>query len=577
LWTMKNSEIADIFAQIADLLEILSEDRFRVNSYRKASRVIGELTEAVENLAADGALLKIPGIGKSTAEKIGQYLSTGKVSLHEELLAKVPPKLPGLLKVPGLGPKTVAKLWKQANVTSVEELKKVIGGEAPKLAAVEGLGPKKIRRIWESLMFMESAGGRIRLGEADALARSLVETVAKQRGAGCVTVAGSLRRGKETIGDIDILCEAAGKDAGRIIEAFTTAPNVARVLAGGTTKGSVVLEGDVQADLRVVPAESFGAALAYFTGSKEHNVHLREVAQSAGMKLNEYGLYKGKKRIAGADEEGIYEALGLAFVPPELREDRGEIEAALEGSLPGLIEPGDIRGDLHMHTTASDGFNTVEEMINACRERGYGYIAFCDHSKSQVQANGLDEKRLAEHVERIRKAARKHKDIEVLAGVEVDIFKDGSLDFETDVLAELDFVTASAHSALSLGRAEATRRLIRAIEQPHVHCIGHPSGRLINARPGMEIDIDAIAAAAAANDVALEINAHYYRLDLRDTHVRAAVRAGAKIAVNTDAHSIGDLDNMRYGVTTARRGWATAGDVVNTLPVAKLKRWLDSK
>ena len=349
---------------------------------------------------------------------------------------------------------------------------------------------------------------------------------------------------------------------------------MSRVLAAGATKGSVVLEGDVQADLRVVAKKSFGAALCYFTGSKAHNIRVREVAVRKGLRLNEYGLFEGDKQVAGADEESIYSALGLAFVPPEVREDRGEVEAAIAGKVPQLVSIADIRGDLHMHTRASDGKGSVDQMIAACRKRRYAYMGICDHSKSQVQANGLDEKRLAKHAAAIRKAAGKYDDILVLAGVEVDIFKDGTLDFSADVLAELDFVTASAHSALSQSGPEATRRTIKAIEHPYVHCIGHPSGRLINSRPGMEIDIEEIAAAAAANDVALEINAHPMRLDLRDTHVRAAVDAGAKIIINTDAHSIGDLDLMACGVTTARRGWARARNIVNTWTRQKLLRWL---
>ena len=367
-------------------------------------------------------------------------------------------------------------------------------------------------------------------------------------------VAGSIRRGRETVGDIDILCEASKAGAGGIIEAFASAEGVRQVRAKGETKGSVLLEGDVQADLRVVEKKSFGAALAYFTGSKEHNIHLRELAIKKGLKLNEYGLFAGPKQIAGADEHGVYEALGLALVPPELREDRGELAAAMAGELPKLIELGDIRGDMHMHTTASDGENSIVEMIDACRARGYKFMAICDHSKSQIQANGLDEKRLALHAAATRKAAAKYDDILVLAGIEVDIFKDGSLDLEADVLAGLDFVTASPHSALKMSGSEATERLIRAIESPHVHSIGHPTGRLINSRPGMEIDIEKLAAAAARNNVALEINAHYMRLDLCDIHVRAAIAAGAKIIINTDAHSPADLDLMHYGVTTARRG-----------------------
>jgi DNA polymerase (family 10) len=572
---MKNKEIAAVFVSMADLMEILGEDPFRVNSYRKAARAIEDLSEAVEDVSEAGRLQEIPGIGKGTAEKIGQYLATGKVVQHEELLAKVPPKLPELLEVPGLGPKTVAKMWKEAGITSRQQLEDVIEDEPDKLTSLPGMGARKVRQIWESLAFLKSAGQRQRLGEAQAVADSLLAVVRKVKGVEEVVAAGSLRRGKETVGDIDLLCRAGAKDATRIIEAFAKAPGVQRVQAQGGTKGSVLLERGVQADLRVVEAESFGAALAYFTGSKEHNIRLRELAQKKGLKLNEYGLFKGDTPVAGEEEPGVYKALGLAYVAPELREDRGEIEAAAKGTLPDLVELPDIRGDLHMHTSASDGHNTIDEMVEACRARGYQFMAICDHSKSQIQANGLDEKRLAAHAAAIRSAGKKH--ILVLAGVEVDIFKDGSLDFEADVLAELDFVTASAHTALKLGREEATKRLIRAIESPRVNCIGHPTGRLINSRPGMEIDIEKVAHAAAANHVALEINAQYLRLDLRDVHVRAAIAAGAKILINTDAHSTGELDMMRYGVITARRGWATAGDVLNTVTAAELKKFLTRK
>ncbi len=574
---MDNKEIAIIFERIADLMELLGENHFRINSYRKAARVVGELTEAVAELAAAGRLEEIPGIGKSTAEKIRQYIETHRIEQYDQLQARVPQGLPALLEIGGLGPKTVAKLWKQGQIESVAELKQVLQDDPGRLVKLEGFGAKKIQQMAESLAFAESSGGRIRLDEATALAEELAEAVRACKGARRVEVAGSLRRGKETIGDIDILCEATEDIAPQIIETFVQTEAVGRVLAQGETKGSVVTEGGVQADLRVMQRESFGAALAYFTGSKEHNVRLRELAVRRGWKLNEYGLYDEDCRLAGRTEEEIYRALGLAYVQPELREDRGEITAAARKNIPKLIELADVKGDLHMHTVASDGRNTIEEMIDACRAKGYRCMAICDHSKSEVQANGLDEKRLAAHADAIRKAARKYKDITVLAGCEVDIFKDGSLDFWADVLAELDFVTASPHSALSLGRAEATSRLVRAIETPHVHCIGHPSGRLINRRAGMEIDIETIAHAAAANDVALEINAHPWRLDLRDTHARAAVAAGAKIIISTDAHDTGGLDLMKYGVLTARRGWVTADDVINTWPATKMKAWLKSK
>ncbi len=574
---MKNREIAEIFERMADLLELQEANVFRINSYRKAARTVGDLTEAIEQIAEAGRLAEIPGIGKSTAEKIQQYLTTGRIASYDELCSQIPPNLPELLDVSGLGPKTVAKLWKQANITSLDELKHALASQQERLKKLEGFGDKKLQQIAESLAFAEQAGGRIRLGEAFALADFLTDTVAACQGAKRVEVAGSLRRGKETIGDIDILCSASQAAAPKIIEAFIRTDSVQRIGAQGQTKASIVLQGDVQADLRVVEPKSFGAALAYFTGSKEHNVRLRELAIKKGWKLNEYGLFEGDKQLAGADEQSIYRKLRLAYIPPELREDRGEIQAAAAHELPKLLELSAIRGDLHMHTTASDGYNTIAEMIQACRDCSYAYMAICDHSQSEIQANGLDEKRLAEHVAAIHKVARSHKDILVLAGCEVDIFKDGRLDYPSDVLAELDFVTASAHSALAQGRSEATKRLIRAIESPHVHCIGHPSGRLIHKRAGMEIDINKIAAAAAANDVALEINAHDWRLDLRDVHVRAAVEAGAKLIISTDAHQISDLDMMRYGVLTARRGWARAQDVLNTYPVEKIKKWLKAK
>ncbi len=570
---MKNRELADIFSQMADLMEILDEDPFRVASYRKVGRVLEELTDPIEDVATAGKLESIAGIGKSTATKITQFLTTGQVQAHQELLRKVPTGVAAMLGVPGLGPKTAAKLWRQGGIISVEQLRSALA-HPEKLAGVPGMGAKKAQQLLESMTFLERAAGRALLGEASVLAESLVQAVRAAKGAQRVEVAGSLRRGRETIGDIDLLCQAPPKASGRIIQAFTAAPAVQRVLAAGGTKGSVVLAGGTQADLRVVAKGSFGAAWMYFTGSKDHNVALRDWAIHKKLKLNEYGLFRGRRAVAGATEEEVYTALGLDFIPPELREDRGEIAAAAEGKLPRLVTREDIRGDMHMHTTASDGHNSLEEMIAACRAHRYAYMVIADHSQSQVQARGLDAKRLAQQVRALRKVAAAYKDIWVMTGIEVDIFKDGSLDFPADVLADLDFVTASPHSALSLGGAAATQRLIRAIEHPCVHCIGHPSGRLINARPGMELDIQAVAEAAAANHVALEINADPHRLDLRDLHVRAAVEAGAKLVINTDSHSIDSLDLMGYGVMTARRGWAEPKDVLNCSSRAELKKWL---
>ncbi len=563
-----------MFAEIADLMEILEGDRFRINSYRNASRAIAGLAQAVEDLAKEGRLEEIPGVGKSTAAKVQEFLSTGKVAALEELLAKCPPGLPGMMRVPGLGPKTIFKLWKEAGITSLEQLKEACEKTPQKLLEMPGMGEKKIAQLRQSLAFVESTGQRVRLGEASELAAELAAAVKKSAGARRVEVAGSLRRGRETIGDIDLLCEARQEDAAAIIETFAQAPRVKRVLAKGQTKGSVIVTGDIQADLRVVEARSFGAAWCYFTGSKAHNVRLREIAIGRNMKLNEYGLFEGDKAVAAATEEEIYKALGLAFVPPEMREDAGEIQASASGKLPKLVGLADIKGDMHMHTKASDGQNTIEEMIDACRARGYKYMAITDHSKTQRQAGGLDEVRVLEHAGQIHQAAKKYPDMLVLAGAEVDLLKDGTLAFAKEVCEQLDFVIASCHEALKMEKEPATKRIIKAIDSGCVHCIGHPSGRLINERPGMELDIDKIAQAAAANGVALEINAHPYRLDLRDTHVRAAVAAGAKIIISTDAHGIGNLDLMHFGVATARRGWATCEDVVNTWNAAKFKAWL---
>ncbi len=574
---MKNREIADLFTQMADLMEILGQDSFRVNSYRKAARIVGELARPIEDLAAAGELTTLPGIGKSTAQKIEAYLKTGSLAQLEELKAQAPEGLLDLLRLSGLGPKTAMRLWKEAGITSLRDLQQAFEKQDERLALVHGLGPKKMRQLWESLMFIQSAGSRVRLGDADAVMADLVASIAAASDGGRVVPAGSFRRGRETVGDLDLLAEADARRAEQVVHAFTAASNVRKIIAAGPTKASVLLTGGLQVDLRVVPADSFGSALAYFTGSKSHNVRLREIALKKGLKLNEYGLFDGERRVAGQDEESIYKVLDLPFIEPELREDAGEIEAARAGALPRLVRLEDIRADFHMHTVASDGACTIDEMIQACRKRGYRCMAICDHSASEVQANGLKADRLLQHVQDIRQAAKACKDITVLAGSEVDILKDGSLDYDDSVLAELDFVVASCHSHLSMAAPEATPRIIRAIEHRYVNCIGHPSGRLINARAGMEIDIARIAQAAAANDVALEINAHYMRLDLRDTHVRAAVQAGARIVINSDAHNAEELSVMRFGVTTARRGWATPDDVINTWPVKRIRQFLARK
>ncbi len=571
---MSNSDLAAVFEQIADLMELLGEDRFRVNSYRKAARILGDLTRDAAELEAAGMLTDVPGIGKGTAERIRQYLQTGRIEVHQELLTRIPEGLVEVLTVPGLGPKTVARLWRQAGVNSLADLRKALDHDRARLAAVEGLGNRKIQQIADALAFADASAGRIRLGLARQIAAAVIQHLAEVPGIGRIVAAGSLRRGQETIGDIDILAETTGQAAAGILERHATGPEVARVVARGDKKCFVQLEQGVQVDLRVVQPDAFGAALAYFTGSKDHNVRLRELAVKRGWTLNEYGLFDGQTHLAGTDEEGIYQALDLPQIPPPLREDRGEIQAARAGNLPRLVQPEDIRGDLHMHTNASDGVNTIDEMIAACRDRGYRYLCISDHSKSQVQAGGLDEQRLSQHAAAIRDQAAAFSDMLVLVGIEVDIFKDGSLDFDDRTLEALDFVVGSPHSALSQKRAAATARILRAIESPVVHCIGHPSGRLIGRREGMDLDIETIAAAAAEHDTALEINASDSRLDLRDVHVRAAIQAGAKIIINTDAHATDELDAMDYGVLTAQRGWARKEDIINTWTPEQLQTWL---
>lgn len=580
---MNKAVLADTFTEMADLMEILGEDRFRVISYRTAARVIGETTADLEALAKAGELQTIPGVGKSTEAKILEFIQTGKITRHQELLAKVPPGLAELLHIQHLGPKTALKLWKEMNICSLADLRAALEKNPEKIEDLPGMGKKKVAMLIESVGFAATAVGRHRIDEALAMGKMLEAAVRECKGVERVALAGSLRRWRETVGDIDVLCSADEKDAERIGKAFCESPAVTKVLAAGATKCTVIVNGKMQADLRIVPPDSFGAALQYFTGGKDHNVALRAIAIKKGYKLNEYGLFAegGKgKQIAGADEEGIYKKLGLAWIEPELRENRGEVEAAAGGKLPKLIVPGDIRGDLHMHTTATDGAGSIEEMIESCRELGYKYLAITDHSRSQPQTGGLSPQAVLEHAAKVRAAAKKHPDMLVLAGTECDILKDGKLDYPDDVLAQLDFVLAAPHAFLTMKGPEATERLIRAIENPYVHAIAHPTGRLIGSRSGMDIDIEKVAAAAATHNVALEINANPLRLDLRDVHVHAAVAAGARLLICTDSHipgTTGELALMHFGVATARRGWATVADVLNAWPAEKLKTWLAKK
>jgi DNA polymerase (family 10) len=580
---MVNAVLSALFDQMADIMEILGEDRFRINSYRKVARVIGELPTDVEVLLASGQLAKVPGIGKSSLAKIEEFINTGTITAYQELLKKIPTDLLELLKIPGVGPKGVKAVYEQLKVTNIAQLKAVI--EDGSLAGLQGFGDKKAAAIERGIEFLEKSTGRIRLDqamEASLMVRRFLHDVA---GIKKIQTAGSLRRRAETIGDVDILVttdkgKASCEVGGQIIQAFTSAEFVQEVLASGPTKGSAIIKTPsvpVHVDVRVVPQESFGAAAQYFTGSKQHNVRLREIAVKKKLKLNEYGLFKGDKMVAGSTEEEIYKKLGLDYVEPLLREDRGEVEAAKGHSLPELIEHKDIRGDFHMHTKASDGNCDILELAEAAISLGYEYICITDHSKSSAIANGLSAKQLAKEIKEIRKVNEKVKGITILAGSEVDILADGSMDFEDKLLAELDFVIASVHSGLASPRQKVTVRTLKAMDNPYVTCIGHPTGRLIGQREAMDLDIAAVINHAAQTHTALEVNANPWRLDLKDVHCRMAIEAGVKLAIGTDAHSTDGLGVMGYGVATAGRGWVKKSDVLNTLSLAKLKNWIKTK
>ena len=577
---MKNTVLSEIFNQMADIMEIVGEDRFRINSYRKVGRIIGDIPTDIELLLATGALAKVPGIGKSSLAKIEEFIKTGVITAHQELLKKIPPKLLELLNVPGMGPKGVKAVYEKLNVKSIADLKKAINNGS--FASLPGFGDKKAAAVIRGIEFLEKSTGRIRLDEALAAAEMVTDLLRGLAGTQRIQTAGSLRRRAETIGDVDILVSSgkSKKASQRIIEGFTNAGFVDEVLASGPTKGSAIIRTEttpVQVDVRVVPKESFGAAAQYFTGSKEHNVRLREIAIKAGLKLNEYGLFKGEKIVAGRDEEGIYKKLKLDYIDPLLREDRGEIEAAKNNALPGLIQIGDIRGDFHMHTIASDGSCKISEMAEAAKEIGYKYICITDHSRSSAIANGLSAKELAGQIKQIRRLNEKIKGITIFAGSEVDILADGSLDFDNKLLADLDFVIASVHSGMTSPRERVTKRTLKAMDNPYINCIGHPSGRLIGQREAMDLDIAAVIEHAAQTNTALEVNANPWRLDLKDIHCRMAIDSGVKLVIGTDAHSIVGLGLMAFGVATAARGWAAKADVLNTLSVTKVKSWVKSK
>jgi len=564
---------------MADALEVLGANRFKVIAFQKAARVLGELTDDVAGMDTK-ELRAIEGIGKGMADRIEEFVQTGGLPEAIELFEKVPPGVVKMLDIPGLGPKTVSILWRDAGLNDMAQLTAAL--DTGELEELPGFGKKKIENIKKNLAFAEQAGKRAKIGKAMPLALWFVEQLKQLKQVKQIEYAGSLRRGRETIGDLDLLVAANEKDAGAIMDAFVGLDVVADVIVNGETKSSIRTNeesGGMQVDLRVVPTKSYGAALMYFTGSKDHNVRLRERAISMGMKLNEWGLIKtdSEKVVAGKTEADVFKALKLAWVPPELREDRGEVALAENDDLPELIELSDIRAELHTHTTASDGMWTIEELATAAADRGFHTVAITDHSKGQVQANGLSDERLEKHIVAVRKVAEKLKSkIIVLAGSEVDILADGRLDYPDSLLKELDVVVASPHAALTQEPAKCTKRFLKAIENPYVTIMGHPTGRLIGRREGLSPDMGALFKATAERGIAMEINANHWRLDLRDTHAKAAIAAGVKLAINTDAHGPADLDQLQYGILTARRAGVTKKDVVNCLTKAALAKWLKS-
>ena len=573
---MKNAVLSELFDQMADIMEILGEDKFRINTYRKVSRLIGDMPTDVETMLATGKLAETPGIGKSSLAKIEEFVKTGTITAHKRLLSKIPPTLLELLTIPGVGPKGAKAVYERLNVTTIADLKKVLADGS--VAQLPGFGEKKAAAIARGIEFLEKSTGRIRLDQAMEAAELVCAFLQNTAGIEKIQPAGSLRRRAETIGDVDIL--VAAEKGEQIVKAFTGADFVQEVLASGPTKGSVIIQTQttpVHVDVRVVPGESFGAAAQYFTGSKQHNVRIREIAVKAKWKLNEYGLFQGDKMIGGPVEEEIYTKLGLDYISPLLREDRGEVEAAKSHSLPELIELGDIQGDFHIHTDASDGRASIAEMAQAAKKLGYKFICVTDHSKSSAIANGLSAKELAEQIKQIYKLNDKLRGITILAGAEVDILADSSLDFDDKLLADLDFVIASIHSGMGSAREKVTARTLKAMDNPYVNCIAHPTARLIGQREPMDIDIAAVIKHAAETHTALEVNAHPYRLDLKDVHCKMAIEAGVKLAIGTDAHSVEGLGLMGFGVATAARGWVTKADVLNTLSLAKIKAWAKAK
>ncbi len=574
---MDNKAIAGILYETADLLEIDGQDSFRIRSYRNAAEAIEAQTQQISDLINEPKrVLAIPGIGKGMLLNMQEMFKEGKLSLHAELLKKYRPTMLDLLKIQGLGPKTIALIWSAYQVSDLEGVEKL--AREGKIRELPRMGEKQEQKLLKAIEDYRRIAGRFLLDAAEREAEKISDHLREYPGVEKITPAGSLRRGRETVGDLDILvtgkvcCDDAARQ--KLIEHIIKLPGLMDVIARGENKVSFRLRGGMQVDVRLLPPESFGAAMQYFTGSKAHNVALRQRALKMGYTLSEYSLAKldTEKPVAGKTEEEIYTKLKLDYIPPELRENLGEIDASEAHTLPVLISQADLQGDVHMHTVETDGRNTIEEMAEAAKERGYKYMAITDHSKNLAFANGLDDKRALEHIQRIRAANDKIDGIRIFAGIEVDILADGTLDLSDSVLEQMDIVIASVHSHFNQTPAEMTGRLLKAVHNPNTSLLGHPTGRLLLRREAYSFDIDAVLKAAAQNKVAMELNAYPDRLDLCDRHLRLAKQHGVKIVINTDSHHTSHMEKIRFGVLQARRAWLTKEDVLNTLPVQKFGR-----
>jgi DNA polymerase (family 10) len=563
---IRNSDIADIFDRIADCLEIEGENPFKIRAYRNASRTIRGLGPEVRDmLSAGGELTGLPGIGRELAAKIGEILETGTAQALEKLKAKVPEGVIAMLRIPGLGPKRVSAIYHELKVETPAALKEA--AENGRVQKLPGFGTKTERHILDALETLAQRPVRVSIAMARPQVERLLDHLQGTTGVRAAA-AGSFRRCRETVGDIDVLVTA--EDDSPVMERFTTFEDVRQVLARGETKASLVLGCGLQVDLRRVAPESFGAALQYFTGSQAHNIAIRGLGRQRGIKINEYGVFAGDDRIAGDSEESVYRALGLPWIPPELREDRGEIEAAREGRLPELIEPGDIQGELHSHTNATDGRSSLEEMARGAKRCGLKYLAVTDHSRYLRMVDGLDERRLLAQMEEIDRLNAKLKGLRLLKGIEVEILEDGRLDLPDSVLEKLDLVIGSIHSHFRLPERRQTERILRAMDQRFFSILGHPSGRLINEREPYAVDLSAVIRNARERGCFLELNANPQRLDLTDTYCQMAKEAGVLVAVNTDAHSVADFGQLAYGIGQARRGWLEKKDVLNARPLKEL-------